>query len=116
MKWAALFIVCLLALASCKETKSTSDPWVNICEDLTWLDSIQGTILQSGLPGEIYLTHYKESRVFEVNVCNGCTDIPIMVYNCEGTVVCELGGLAGLNTCPDYAPKPDEKLLYWKSD
>lgn len=116
MKQAAVFTLLVLSLAACSEQKTTSDPWVNICEDLTWLDSIKGTVKANGWQAEIYLTHYQDQRVFEVNACLSCADLPTTVHDCEGTVICEFGGLAGLNTCPDYGPGEDDKLLYWKND
>lgn len=105
-----------LLWASCNEQKTPTDPWVNVCEDLVWLDSIKGSIIQNGYTATIYLTHYQDKRVFEVNACLGCADFPTTVHDCEGTVMCTFGGLSGVNTCPDYGPAMEDKLLYWKKD
>jgi len=104
-----------LAWIGCSESKTDEGPWVNICPDLAWLESLKGSIQQSGNKGEIYLTRYKEQRVFEVNPCVECADIVTTVHDCEGNVVCEFGGISGLNTCPDYSPNPSTKLLFWKN-
>jgi hypothetical protein len=116
MKQPAICVLIVLLLAACGDKNSTSVPWVNVCEDLTWLDSIKGTVKANGWQAEIYLTHYQNERVFEVNACLNCADFPTTVHDCEGTVICEFGGLAGVNTCPDYAPAQENKLLFWKSD
>lgn len=104
-----------LILVGCSEKKPVESPWVNICADITWLDSIQGSISQSGWQGEIYLSHYKGERVFEVNACVSCADYISTVYDCEGKIVCEFGGIAGVNTCPDYDFGAPDRLLYWKN-
>lgn len=115
MRQVALVVLCLIGFAACQETKPSADPWVNLCEDMIWMDSVQGVIRQNGWSAEIFITHYKEERVFEVHPCLECADVPTTVHNCSGEVVCEFGGLAGVNTCPDYAPSSDKKLLYWKN-
>ncbi len=102
-----------LLFIGCTNKKPAEEPWVNICSDLTWLDSIKGSIVQSGLNGEIYLSHYKGARVFEINACLSCADFISTVNDCEGKVLCEFGGIAGINTCPDYSPA--DRLLYWKN-
>ena len=108
-------ILLFVFLTTCSQKKHNENPWVNVCPDLSWLESIQSSIVNSGNKGTIYLAHYKEERVFEINPCTNCSDMMTTVYDCDGSVTCEFGGLAGLNTCPDYAPNPSEKLLYWKN-
>jgi hypothetical protein len=105
----------ILAVTSfaCSEKKA-SDPWVNICPDLAWMESVKGTIIQNGWKGEIYLSNYQDERVFEVNGCVDCADFVSQLQNCDGDTICEMGGIAGF-TCPGYAPEADERLLYWKN-
>lgn len=106
--------ILVVAVLACSEKKATSDPWVNICADLTWMESVKGTIIQNGWKGEIYLSNYQDERVFEVNGCVDCTDFVTQLQNCEGDTICEMGGVAGF-TCPGYAPEASERLLYWKN-
>jgi hypothetical protein len=106
------WMILALALLACS-TKSTT-PWVNICADLSWLESVKTTIIQSGAKGEIYLSNYQDERVFEVNGCVECADFISQLQNCEGDTVCQMGGITGL-ACPGYAPTASERLLYWKN-
>ncbi len=113
MKWGFIFLA--FVLVGCSEKNVDEKPWVNICSDLAWLEALQGSINQSGHKAEIYLAHYLGQRVFEVNPCLDCAEMITTVYDCQGQVICAFGGLVGLNTCPDYAPDPETKLLYWKN-
>ncbi len=37
------------------------------------------------------------------------------VYNCQGQVICQFGGIAGLNTCPDFYDTATDKKVIWKN-
>ncbi len=111
MKRACLILI--LSLLACGEKKA-STPWVNICADLSWLESVKATIVQNGWKGEIYLSNYQDERVLEVNGCVTCPDFISQLQNCEGDTLCQMGGIAGL-TCNGYAPASDERLLIWKN-
>ncbi len=105
----------LLGLVCCKDQASTGEPWVNVCEDLGWLEEIKGEIMNSGNKGRIYLHHYKGDRVIEVDSCVECADSLTVVYDCSGNVICEFGGIGGLFTCTDYPLTSDDKLLLWQN-
>ena len=50
-----------------------------------------------------------------IDVCNGCADNLTTVYNCEGNVICEFGGIAGLNTCPDFDKNSTNKTIIYEN-
>lgn len=104
-------IVLVVLLAACSQDRKSNEPWVNICPDLTWLDSFKS----SKEKVEIYLSRYKGERVFEINPCVGCPDAMTTVHDCAGNILCSIGGIAALNTCPNYDFNLDERLLYWKN-
>lgn len=106
-----LFLVLILTM--CSQNKNTDIPfWVNLCPDMTWLDALKS----SPLKVEIYVNVYKGERVFEVNPCAiGCADVMVSVYNCERKKICDFGGIAGVNTCPDYEQHSAGRVLYWKN-
>jgi hypothetical protein len=102
-------VVALLAFCSC-----TSNSALVPCADLGWLDVIEKTIAQNGNKGEIYSYRYKNETVYEINECLGCADNLIIVLNC-GKKICEFGGIAGLNSCPDFYNTATGKKLVWKN-
>ena len=86
-----------------------------VCSDLGWLSAIENSIVQSGHQGEINSYRYKNATVFEINGCLDCVDYITTVNNCSGQVICQFGGFAGLNTCPDFHDLAKEKKLVWKN-
>lgn len=79
---------------------NTVDP----LEELVWLNEIKTIFeMREGAPGaQIIAYRYAGSDVFWIDECYDCDDNLIKVYNCSGEVICEFGGIAGLNTCPDF--------------
>ncbi len=117
----ALAVVVLLlgmAIISCEEDKQISacqfeDP----LEDLTWLKNIKRGFEMSAQPAqsEIYQYTYLDSTVFLVDPCVGCVDDLVSVYNCDGEVICEFGGIAGLNTCEDFDSLATDRVKLYPS-
>ena len=107
-KYALQFLGALLLFCSCSEGDDIVD--VTNCSDnplesITWLkelvDNEMSTDDTSGL--EIIQYTYKNSTVFSVNDCiNNCSDAMTVVYDCDKNVLCEFGGIAGVNTCPGF--------------
>lgn len=56
---------------------------------------------------------YREQTVYLVNFCMGCPDFLVYVYNKEKDVICEFGGIAGTNTCPDFSKEAISKGIVW---
>lgn len=66
---------------------------------------------------EIYAYKYKGDTVFLVSsTCEQCADMMAHVYSCKGKTICQFGGIAGLNTCPDFSDLATNRELVWKND
>ncbi len=115
-----LFIVfSVFFLTSCSSNNKLS---TNVCnvdvplEDLNWLQEIKEGFEQSAsaTKKKIVLYEYNNESVFLIDSCNGCADNLTTVYNCEGNIICEFGGIAGINTCPDFETNATKIDILWK--
>jgi hypothetical protein len=104
-----LFLSCIVvSYFSCNTPEKAEDPECGIenpLEDIQWLNSLIEQYENSTIPILISLYSYKEEDVILVSPCYGCPDAMSGVYNCQGDVLCKFGGIAGLNTCPDFGTK-----------
>ncbi len=107
-----LFFLCLMFFIGCSETdkvqiskRCTDDP----LETINWLKELVNNTDSNGL--EIVQYDYKEQTVFSINNCLNCADNLITVYDCERNKICEFGGIAGLNTCPDFDTEATNKTV-----
>jgi hypothetical protein len=113
-----LVVICML-FSSC--TESNTDTSKTIClRDATitpeWLLQIMNDYSQlSDTKAAIYSYQYKGKCVFMVNDCVDCADNLLKVYNFEGTVICEFGGIIGLNSCPDFQENAKHKERIWSN-
>jgi PBP1b-binding outer membrane lipoprotein LpoB len=120
MKKYIFIIISIVLLTSCSETKeliTTTCNTNNPLEDLTWLYEIKTNFDKSASASkkQIIQYTYKNETVFMIDICNGCSDNLTAVYNCEGTVICEFGGIAGVNTCPDFDEKATNQKIVWEN-
>ena len=104
-------IVAVLLFAGCSEDYIAEYCPANDGDD--WLTDMIRGFKRSDQKVEVYYYEYYGSPVFSINSCIGCADGMTTVYNCDKGVVCQFGGIAGLNTCPDFPSKATgEKLIY----
>ncbi|WP_286757061.1 hypothetical protein [Roseivirga sp. UBA838] len=61
---------------------------------------------------EAYL--YNGQRVYVFNPGSGYADWLYTFYNEDCQVVCESGGFAGVNTCPDFNEKAEFLGVVWR--
>jgi len=107
IKYFSVFSILFLVSFNCNkaETKicNTSAP----LEDLAWLKEIKYSFDMdtSQCRQKILLYQYNSNYVFLIDRCSSAADHLSQVYNCEGKVICEFGGIAGINTCPDFEQK-----------
>lgn len=116
-----LFLLFSFFSFSCKKTAEKQSPpsqdeicnTLNPLEELSWLKEIKTMFeLRGGAPGaQIIAYKYNGSDVFWIDDCFGCDDNLIRIYNCTGEVICEMGGIAGLNTCPDFFEKASDSTM-----
>ena len=83
--------------------------------DDSWLERTVRSLRYSDSKAEIYYYEYHGEAVFSVNSCVDCADTMTNVYNCEGMEICRFGGIAGFNTCPDFAQEAKNEKLIWKN-
>jgi len=86
------------------------------CESTAWLTSmINGMKHNPAIKSEVIRYKYNNQTVFYIDSCKGCADSMGVVYNCAGEVICQFGGIAGFNTCPDFFEKATSKKVLWKN-
>jgi Domain of unknown function (DUF6970) len=54
------------------------------------------------LTGKIEKYLYNNEKVFLFTPREGTADVPTTILNSSCQIICEFGGIAGLNTCPDF--------------
>ncbi len=87
----------------------------NPLEDIAWLSEIRDMFDQDMGPQRQRIIQYKYygEDVFLIESCYRCPDALSYIYDCQGNVVCEFGGIDGRNTCPDFDQNSaEEKILY----
>mgnify|MGYP000188359928 CR=1 FL=1 len=115
-----LLLFILFTLSSCldtiEETPITCE-YTDPLKDLEWLKKIKTGFEQSASPSKKRITQYfyKNNVAFMINECVGCADNLVTVYNCYGKVICQFGGINGLNTCPDFEEDASNKLIIWEN-
>jgi hypothetical protein len=82
----------------------------------TWLKTLKSELRQNtDVKSEIIQYVYNNQIVYYVDSCIGCADGLTVVYSCTGEVICQFGGIAGLNTCLDFAEKAIRRKVIWKN-
>jgi hypothetical protein len=62
---------------------------------------------------EVYKVIYNDQEVFLITPASPASDAMALVIDCNGEKVCEFGGYAGLNTCPDFEDNISYQELIW---
>lgn len=94
MKYAILFVAIMTMAFQCEEN-------IEGCESDEWI-SQQISNAEQNQNTRIERYRYKERIVFKMDTCVGCADAMQVVYDCNGNTLCQFGGIAGFNTCPDF--------------
>lgn len=81
----------------------------------TFVDWLKPLVEKVSSKTEVYRYTYKDETVYLINTCVDCADSMDEVYNCYGEVICQFGGIAGLNSCPDFETTATDKKLIWKN-
>ena len=125
MKNIFTIIFLLVFISACnKENNSPEAQETVMCEfenpleDILWLKTIVESFeSENGIDWRnvIIQYSYKGQDVFLIAPCFQCPDAPTTVFDCEQNLLCELGGIRGTNTCPDFDKNAtNEKILYNK--
>ncbi|MEP1488287.1 MAG: hypothetical protein ABJK28_07655 [Algibacter sp.] len=112
MKYTLIFLF-VISFLGCSETDN-GNPSSKTCSDdplenIDWLKNLINNTDSNGL--EIIQYDYKEQTAFSINNCLNCADNLIVIYDCERNKICEFGGIAGLNTCPDFDSEATNKTV-----
>lgn len=107
-----LIISSLFLIISC--SKNNSCDVNNPLSDLEWMEQMVDNFKQDEIRQRIQHFVFENEDVYLVEDCMDiCADALTIAYNCEGTSVCEFGGIDGRNTCPDFQSKAAfQKTLY----
>ena len=106
-----------VTFSSCKTNAQTDMCYVNDPMELEWLlDVIQRQKhLNVDRKADIYEYTYQNEKYFKADMCVGCPDFIVVVYNCKGDVVCQSGGIMGGSNCPEFEEEAIDKRLIWSS-
>jgi len=85
------------------------------CTDTAWLKTIIENAHQNTSKAEVIRYQYKMQTVYYINTCIDCADGMAQVYTCSGEVICQFGGIAGFNTCPDFKDTATDKKVVWSN-
>ena len=125
MKIKILYLITILlgTFFACDPEPDLKDCSDNPTENVGWLKELikkendstyNDSINSNGL--EIIQYYYKDQTVFYIRDCiKNCNDALDIVYDCEKNVLCEFGGIAGVNTCPDFEEKAISKKILFTS-
>ncbi len=116
-------LIPLLCLAICACSNDDDDTSSKICntadplEDLSWLNDIKKTFEADLIPAgnQIIKYRYKEQDVFWIDSCVNCEDALIQIYNCTGAIICQKGGIAGLDDCPDFQSEATAMVILFNN-
>ena len=94
------FFMLLVGMLSCK----AQQPSVGDSDHLPqWLtEKISGFKESDNDRARVQAYRYRGDTVYMVEECYGCPDAIAVVYAANGDVLCEFGGIAGSNSCPDF--------------
>lgn len=112
MKNCLVILFILFSLSACKAQQQVAVKADSLPE---WLDKKIEEFISNNpdTKGRIEKFLYDEQTVYMVNFCVACPDNLVYVYNKNEEVICEFGGLAGFNTCPDFSKKAISKGIVW---
>src|SRR5688572_15153239 len=117
MKTTIVLMVVVLANCAfhCENSPYPGPGEPGYCEDTAWLQTIIENAQQNTSKAAVLRYRYQGQTVYHINTCIDCADSMAQVYNCAGEVICQFGGIAGLNTCPDFDDTATNREVIWKN-
>lgn len=118
MKRKLLFsIIIYLYFTGCEqEGPDTVCGLVDPANQLNWLSKLI-TESEKDISGNIIrISHYRfeEENVFLAEQNPAIRDKLDLVFDCTGDIICQFGGIAGLNTCPEFDEDAEEVQAIWE--
>lgn len=109
-------IVILLMLGLSLSAFTCEDSLDLPCANNEWLqEKVKAMKRMGAQEGLIEQYAYEGQVVISINNCVGCADAMTVVYDCTGNELCKFGGIAGFNTCPDFATEAKFVKVIFKS-
>ena len=108
-----LLLVLVTTAFQCGSSRVVVPEESDFCENVDWLRSIITNAQKNSAKAEVIRYQYKGETVYHINTCKDCADSMSQVYNCSGEVICQFGGIAGFNTCPDFEATATGKKVIW---
>lgn len=109
-------IVALLMLGLLLSAFTCEDSLDLPCANNDWLqEKVKDMKRANWSEGLIEQYAYEGEVVISIANCVGCADAMTVVYNCSGNELCKFGGIAGFNTCPDFATEAKFVKVIFKS-
>lgn len=110
-----LLLVLTITAFQCESSRIVVPEESEYCQNVEWLRTIITDAQQNSTKAEVTRYQYKGETVYYIDTCKGCADSMGQVYNCSGEVICQFGGIAGFNTCPDFYDVATHKKVIWKN-
>lgn len=113
-----MFFLLLCLFVACGDKSEDLDKTCSIrnpLQEIDWLkETVQNLEKLNDSPGaEIIQYVYQDQCVFMIDDCFKCADKLIRVYDYDQNLICEFGGIAGLNTCPNFEQEAtDRQVLF----
>src|SRR5688572_26110444 len=115
MKTTVVLMVLVLATSAFQCENGSSLDESGYCSDTVWLKTIIKNAQQNSSKAEVIRYWYNGQTVYYINTCIDCADSMSQVHTCTGEVICQFGGIAGFNTCPDFNDTATDKKVIWKN-
>lgn len=108
-------LLALITLFSCEEDENEL-PKIDDCstaplETVDWLKNLIQNGQSNGL--EIIQYTFQDQTAFLVDNCIDCSDNLTTLLSCQQDTLCQFGGIAGINTCPNFEDEAgDGQLIF----
>lgn len=99
----------------CESSSTSISDESAYCSNIKWLVDIIEDAKQNASKAEVIRYKYNGETVYYINTCKDCADSMAQVHNCSGEVICQFGGVAGFNTCPDFESTATAKKVVWSN-
>ena len=103
------FVIFLAIVVSCTSSKKADNNYPS------WVKDLISSFEKENAHAQIKEYNYNGRPVYLISNCYLCPDAMDIVYDKENNKVCEFGGIAGRNTCPDFDQKASDKKIVWQN-
>lgn len=111
MKFKILLLILVFSCFSCNNSDDDNDipKCLQAIIDEAEIDD------SPSLTGKIERYLFNEEEVFLSSPRQGTADVPSVVLTSDCQIICEFGGLLGLNTCPDFFGNAEFIEVVWEN-